>query len=194
MHACVDLNLNRRRFLKLGAMAGLAAALPAKSWASTLSSRASSVNSDRHLRFYHTHTGESLDTMYCCRGEYVPDALKSINHFLRDFRANEVKAIDTRLLDLLHRLFGELGAPQPLHIISAYRTAATNAMLQARNGDHSGVATHSLHIQGMAADVRLPGVALTTLRDAAKSLRIGGVGYYPASDFVHVDVGRVRYW
>jgi uncharacterized protein YcbK (DUF882 family) len=137
------------------------------------------------------HPDERLRTTYWADGGYVPNALTDINFILRDFRANEIKAIDLRLLDLLHRLNASLETSQPFHVISGYRTAATNAMLR---GASAGVALHSLHIDGMAIDIRVPGHDLAVLRRAALALRGGGVGYYPQSDFVHVDVGRVRTW
>ena len=133
-------------------------------------------------------------TAYCCGGEYQPEALKEINHILRDFRANEIKPIDPGLLDLLHELGGTLETDQPFHIISGYRSPHTNAMLRARGGEHTGVASSSLHMVGKAIDIRVPGVKLDHLRGAARSLKLGGVGYYPSSNFVHVDTGRVRAW
>jgi uncharacterized protein YcbK (DUF882 family) len=117
-----------------------------------------------------------------------------LNYILRDFRVNEIKPIDPTLFDLLHELGGTLETDQPFHIISGYRSAQTNAMLRERGGATTGVASHSLHMDGQAIDIRVPGVKLERLRDAAKSLKIGGVGFYPDLDFVHVDVGRVRYW
>ena len=149
---------------------------------------------DRTLSFFHTHTNEHLTTPYCCAGEYVEQELTGINHLLRDFRVNEIRAIDPRLLDLLFELNTRLGTDQPFHVISGYRTPQTNAMLHERGGAQSGVATHSLHMDGKAIDIRVPGIKLAHLRDAATALRVGGVGFYPASDFVHVDTGRVRYW
>jgi uncharacterized protein YcbK (DUF882 family) len=146
---------------------------------------------DRGLEFYNTHTDERLHTTYWSDGQYVSSALTDINFILRDFRADEIRAIDLRLLDLLHRLHASLETREPFHIISGYRTAATNAMLR---GASEGVARHSLHIEGMAIDIRVPGRDLAVLRRAALALREGGVGYYPKSDFVHVDVGRVRTW
>jgi uncharacterized protein YcbK (DUF882 family) len=117
-----------------------------------------------------------------------------VNYILRDFRANLIKPIDPKLLDLLHELGGTLETDQPFHIISGYRSPQTNAMLRERGGSSTGVASHSLHIDGKAIDIRVPGVRLAHLRNAATSLKIGGVGFYPDLDFVHVDVGRVRYW
>lgn len=149
------------------------------------------AGADRRLEFYNTHTDERLRATYWADGSYVASALTDINFILRDFRANEIKAIDLRLLDLLHRLNASLDTSQPFHVISGYRTAATNALLR---GASEGVALHSLHIDGMAIDIRVPGRDLPVLRRTALALRGGGVGYYPHSDFVHVDVGRVRTW
>jgi uncharacterized protein YcbK (DUF882 family) len=149
---------------------------------------------ERVLSFFNTHTGERLKATYCQGGEFQPDALRDVNYILRDFRANEIKPIDTRVLDLLHELGGTLETDQPFHIISGYRSAQTNAMLRERGGASTGVAAHSLHMEGQAIDIRVPGVKLDQLREAARSLKIGGVGFYPDLNFVHVDVGRVRYW
>jgi uncharacterized protein YcbK (DUF882 family) len=190
--------LSRRNFLGLGAVAAAGALVPAKAFAGTMAGAASSAAAalapERELSFFHTHTNERLSTSYCAGGEYIVPALNDVNQLLRDFRVNKVRAIDPSLLDLLFRLNGVLGTDQPFHVISGYRTPETNAMLQERGGTHSGVATHSLHIEGKAIDIRVPGIRLEHLRDSAKSLRLGGVGFYPASNFVHVDTGRVRYW
>ena len=183
--------VTRRSFLGIGAAAAAATLMPIDAqafWSADPGGRA------RVLSFFNTHTGERLKTAYCCDGQYQPDALEAINFILRDFRANEVKAIDPKLLDLLHDLAGTLETAQPFHIISGYRTPQTNTMLKFRGGDHSGVASGSLHQVGKAIDIRVAGVRLSHLREAARSLELGGVGYYPASDFVHVDTGRVRYW
>ncbi|HYC14145.1 MAG TPA: DUF882 domain-containing protein [Stellaceae bacterium] len=145
----------------------------------------------RRLSFRNLHTGESLDTVYWADGAYVADALKRIDTVLRDFRTGDVHPIDRRLLDLLARLRQKLGTSEPVHVISGYRSPRTNAMLHANS---EGVASHSLHMEGMAIDIRVPGRALRDVRAAALDLQGGGVGYYPASDFVHVDVGRVRRW
>jgi len=183
--------LSRRVFLGVGAAAAAGTLLPARTAAA---STATSLAADRSIAFLHTHTGEQLAMAYCAAGEYIPEALGEVNHLLRDFRANAVKPIDPALLDLLFDLNGRLGTDQPFHVISGYRTPETNAMLQEHGGAHSGVATHSLHMDGKAIDIRVPGIRLEHLRDVAKTLRVGGVGYYPASNFVHVDTGRVRYW
>lgn len=188
--ATVARELNRRRFLGIGAAAAAAAVLPARANAAV----AGKALPERVLSFFNTHTGERLKTAYCCGGVYQPEALDRINHILRDFRANEVKPIDPTLLDLLHELGGTLETDQPFHIISGYRSPHTNTVLRERGGATTGVASRSLHMVGKAIDIRVPGVKLDHLRGAARSLKIGGVGYYPASNFVHVDTGRVRYW
>lgn len=145
----------------------------------------------RTLAFDNLHTGERAKIAYWADGEYLPDALKQVNFILRDFRNGEIHPIDPKLLDLLNQLHFRLESAEPFEVISGYRSAATNAML--RSEGH-GTATKSLHVQGQAIDIRLADRKLTDLHTAAVSLRAGGVGFYPSSDFVHVDVGRVRYW
>jgi uncharacterized protein YcbK (DUF882 family) len=145
----------------------------------------------RRLAFNHLHTGETLDVVYWEGGAYVPDALTAVNHVLRDWRTDTTHEIDPKLLDLLVALQGRLEKTERYDVICGYRSPATNAMLHARSAE---VATHSLHLVGQAIDIRLPGVELANLRNAALSLGLGGVGYYPTSDFVHVDIGRVRHW
>jgi len=145
----------------------------------------------RKLAFYNLHTGESLDTVYWAEGAYVAEALKDVDRVLRDFRTGDIHPIDRRLLDLLARLRAALASDEAFHVISGYRSPRTNAMLAANS---EGVAVHSLHLDGMAIDIRVPGRTLAALREAAVALQGGGVGYYRASDFIHVDVGRVRRW
>ncbi len=181
--------LHRRAFLGIGAAAAAAALMPARTEAAAVSAAPQRV-----LSFFHTHTSERLKVAYCCGGEYQPEGLQEVNHLLRDFRVNETHAIEPRLLDLLFELGGTLHTDQPFHVISGYRSPVTNAMLRERGGATTGVASHSLHMVGQAIDIRIPGVRLDRLREAARSLKIGGVGFYPDLDFVHVDVGRVRYW
>ncbi len=162
---------------------------------SAAAAKAAPARATRALSFVHTHTAEKLAIQYCCDGRYAPEALAKLNHLLRDFRTGEVKPIDPKVFDLLHELSSALDADDaPFHIISGYRSPLTNNMLQKRGGTHTGVASQSLHMVGKAMDIRLPDVKLKTLREAAASLKRGGVGYYPASNFVHVDTGRVRYW
>ena len=178
---------NRRHFLKCGMLAAAAAlpALPARAALRDL------MAPERSLAFYNTHTGESIRTVYWAEGGYIPQALAEINRVLRDHRTNAVRNMSPALLDFLYRINNAIDATQPFHIISGYRSPATNAMLAARSG---GVARHSMHLDGMATDIRVPGRELDRIRRAALMLQGGGVGYSPASDFVHVDVGRIRQW
>lgn len=145
----------------------------------------------RALQFRHLHTGERLAVEYVSAGRYVPDALASIDRLLRDFRTSDVHPIDPALLDLLHALTVATGSRRPFEVISGYRSPSTNHKLRAAS---HGVASGSLHMKGQAIDIRVGDVRLTALRDAARGLRRGGVGYYADSNFVHVDTGRVRTW
>ena len=145
----------------------------------------------RALALHNIHTGESIRAEYWVDDRYVPGALRQIDWLLRDYRTDEVREIDRRLLDLLGMLPYALETREPFEVISGYRSPATNAMLAATT---NGVARSSLHVAGLAIDIRVPGRSLSALRDAARALGRGGVGYYPASNFVHVDVGRVRHW
>jgi len=177
----------RRRLLKTG-MALTLAGLGARPAFALVNPIDTGV---RELDFYNLHTGESLKTAYWEKGEYVQEALTDINHILRDYRNNEILPIKSHLLDLLHQLRLKLDTTQPIQIISGYRSPASNALLAAHS---DGVAKSSLHMQGMAADIHIESVSLTHLHRAALELQGGGVGYYPSSNFVHVDVGRMRTW
>ena len=179
--------LKRRTFLKFGAVAAVAAVLPRYA----LGSIRQGAEAEKCLAFYNTHTGEKLKAVYWIEGDYVADSLHEINYVLRDPRNNEVHDIDTRLLDLLFATGQGIDTSQPFHVISGYRSAETNAFLRAHS---TGVAENSLHLVGKAIDIRSPGRELRHLQKAATALRGGGVGYYPRSDFIHVDIGRVRYW
>jgi uncharacterized protein YcbK (DUF882 family) len=179
--------ISRRRFIKLGAFAALAVIFPCPCFAA----RGARQSKKRSLSFYNLHTEESLETVYWDSGRYLSEALAEINYILRDYRTGEIKPIDTHLLDLLCVMGIQLGAERPFHIISGYRSPETNAFLR-RCG--RGTARNSLHMDGKAIDVRLPGYSLTVIQRMAMKLRSGGVGYYPDSNFVHIDVGRVRYW
>jgi uncharacterized protein YcbK (DUF882 family) len=146
------------------------------------------------LRFFHTHTGERLDVVYRRGDQYIPEALDELDHFLRDHRTGDVRHVDPHLFDLLHDLTASLGdSGGEIHVICGYRTPWSNEFLRTRS-PQTGVAQHSLHMQAEAIDIRLPGIPTSELRDAALRLHRGGVGYYRSSDFVHVDVGRVRQW
>ncbi len=146
---------------------------------------------ERSLSFNHLHTGEKLRVVYWAEGNYLTDSLAQINHVLRDFRNNQTSAIDPALLDQLTQLQSRLTTPCEFQIISAYRSPATNSMLQANS---NGVAKHSMHLEGRALDIRIPKVPLARLHQQALAMNVGGVGYYPKSDFVHIDTGRVRSW
>lgn len=147
----------------------------------------------RELSFYHTHTGKRLNVVYWKDGDYVNEALSKINRFLSDFRTGDLVEMDPQLLDLIHDVRESLNSNGTYHVVSAYRSPKTNDMLRKRSAA-SGVARKSQHLLGKAIDVRLEGVPTATLRDAALRLQRGGVGYYKASDFVHMDTGRVRRW
>jgi uncharacterized protein YcbK (DUF882 family) len=155
---------------------------------------ASPAPPEYRLRFYHTHTGERLDVVYRRGDQYIPEALEELDHFLRDHRTGDVRQFDPRLFDLLYDLTASLGdSGGEIGVICGYRTPWSNEFLRTRSA-HTGVAEHSLHMQAEAIDIRLPGIPTSELRDAALRLQRGGVGYYRDSDFVHVDVGRVRHW
>lgn len=177
------MSLFHRRAFLAGAASAMAFAQPAFAIA----------GGARSLTFDNLHTGERLAVDYWADGAYVPEALISINHMLRDFRTGDVHVIEPRLLDLLTVLRSRLETNSPLEVISGYRSPVTNASLRAE-GEHSGVAVKSLHMQGMAIDIRVAGRSLDAVHKTALALQGGGVGYYPQSDFVHVDVGRVRTW
>lgn len=145
----------------------------------------------RSLSFVHTHTGERLSAVYSRSGCYEPTGLEHISHLLRDFRTEEVHAIDPRVLDILFDLQVLMNTDEPYQVISGYRSPRTNQALHNRS---TGVAEHSLHMQGQAIDVRVSGFATHKLRELALQMGRGGVGFYPQSDFVHLDCGRVRFW
>jgi len=184
--------VDRRQFFRLGVLAALAGVAP-RAFAKLDPTKTPShaKKGERDLRFYHTHTGESLRVVYWENGKYLSESLTEVNHLLRDFRTDEVKPITPALLDLLHRVQKGLGTREAFHVISAYRSPTTNEML---NKTTSGVANHSLHMDGLAIDVRVPGRDLRQLQKAALAQKAGGVGYYPSSQFVHLDIGRVRHW
>jgi len=174
--------ISRRQFVKLGVIAAAAVAAGPQ--------LLKAAGRERSLSFLNLHTDEKLKVVYWADGDYVPESLAAINKVLRDHRTGDICDIDRRLLDLLSQLRTHLDTTESFHIISGYRSPTTNAML---HGKSNGVATRSLHMDGMAADIRMPGRSLELIRKAALSMKGGGVGYYP-SQFVHVDVGRVRYW
>jgi uncharacterized protein YcbK (DUF882 family) len=182
--------MQRRHFLRTIASVAPVLALPRV--ASAMPAMPALPVGPRVLTFAHLHTAERLEVEYMDGARYLPDALSAVNHLLRDFRTGDIHDIDPALLDILHALRTSTGSRRPFEIISGYRSPRTNAMLRSHGG--GGVAAGSLHMQGQAIDIRVGDVPLRSLRDAALDLARGGVGYYPASDFVHVDTGRVRRW
>ena len=147
-----------------------------------------------HLRMHHLHTGEDIDIVYRVGDTYVPEALDQLNYFLRDHRTQDVSSYDPKEFDLLHALMTRLGRPNgTIDIICGYRTPESNNFLRTLGPD-TGVAEHSQHMLAKAIDIRVPGVSTRALRNAALALHAGGVGFYPISQFVHVDVGPVRTW
>jgi uncharacterized protein YcbK (DUF882 family) len=176
-------DFSRREFVKLGLCAGTALVLPSRLALASVPAK--------ELAFYNLHTEEKLRIAFYENGRYVPSALAELNHLLRDYRTGDVHPIDPALFDQLHRLQGLVETPGAFHVISGFRSPQTNQALH----DHSnGVAKNSLHLQGQAIDIRLPGKDLAYLHNAALSMQTGGVGYYPSSNFVHLDTGRVRHW
>lgn len=178
--------MTRRQFLKTALAAGAILSFPGNAL-----SRPAPPERERSLAFYNLHTGERVKSTYWADGRYLFPALQEISHFMRDFRTGEIKSIDPRLLDLLYQVGLHLDTREQIHLISGYRSPETNAMLRRHS---RGVALHSLHLDGRAADIRIPGHSLETLRKVALFLKGGGVGYYPHLDFVHMDTGRIRQW
>jgi uncharacterized protein YcbK (DUF882 family) len=178
--------MNRRHFIGLG-LSTIAAGAAAPVLASP---RANAL--PRTLTLHHLHTDERLSLTYRVGEHYHRSALRRLNHFLRDFRTGDVTAIDPRVFDLMYEVQERVGSHDGVfEIIGGYRSPKTNAMLRRTS---SGVAKRSLHMSGQAVDIRLRGSSLSYVRDAAIRIGRGGVGYYPRSDFVHLDTGRVRHW
>jgi uncharacterized protein YcbK (DUF882 family) len=179
--------LQRRKFLGAGTLAFLGATLLKPAHAATLASTEAKT-----LSVHNMHTGEKIKATFWENGNYVPQALREINKILRDHRSGEVHAIDPKLLHTLYDTKVLLEKTNsPVQIISGYRSPASNAMLAAHSG---GVAKKSLHMQGMATDIRIEGVCTSHIRNAGLALKRGGVGFYPVSQFVHLDTGAVRAW
>lgn len=183
-HFLLGIMITRRNFLK--SVTGMVGMLTAPTAFARIA-----TSKERVLRFYNLHTGESINATYWADGDYVPEQLAAIDHLLRDHRTDQITTMDRELYDLLFALQQEIGRAGTYHVISGYRSARTNAMLRKAS---SGVAKHSLHVRGKAIDIRLPGTRLKHLRQAALHLHAGGVGYYPDSNFIHVDTGRPRFW
>lgn len=178
--------ISRRQVLGIGLAVTAAALIPESIFAA-----ARDLSPEREISFYNLHTHETLDVVYWKDGLYDPEALSRINHIFRDSRTGKEKVINAGLLDLLSSIRQKLKSKEPFHLYSGYRTPRSNAILRRQN---KGASKNSLHMYGKAVDLRLPGHSLKVLRKAAMSFRQGGVGYYPRSKFVHIDVGSVRYW
>ena len=185
----------RRDFMKMGVLALGALGVPDLRAAERTirTTRATRALHERRLAFYNTHTTEAVDAVYWADGGYVPEGLRLIDRVMRDHRTGAVLPMDRRLLDLLFELRGSLGTKQPFQIISGFRSPESNAYLRGLSPT-SGVAKQSQHMLGRATDILVPGVALDKLHALALAMKKGGVGFYPSSNFVHVDVGRVRRW
>ncbi len=181
-------SISRRILLKSGLILLAGAALPTES----LARLANKSLPERSISFYNTHTGEQLKRVaYWADGRYVPESLRRINHILRDHRTGEVRKIDVELLDMLFTIQSRLQVREPLHIISGYRSQKSNAQLRKKS---KGVAKKSFHTKGQAIDLRIPGRDLRDVRKVALAMKQGGVGFYPGSEFVHIDTGPFRSW
>ncbi|MBE9530092.1 MAG: DUF882 domain-containing protein [Proteobacteria bacterium] len=178
---------NRRGFLTIGAQAAVSCLFPMSAIASI--NRLSTP--ERRLSFYNTHTHERLEVCYYTQGRHQPGALRKINYIFRDHYSGEIKPIHKDLIDFLHTISKTIGDGAQFHIISGYRSPETNAMLRKKT---KAVAKNSLHMKGKAADIRVPDCDTKRLSNICMKLQAGGVGYYPESDFVHVDTGDVRCW
>ena len=183
----LEVNRERRCFLKLGVLSAVASMFPRLGSADVHKT----ISPTRTLSFYNVHTQESLEITYWEKGKYLGASLRKINYIFRDYRAEEIKTIDHRVLDLLYCMKLKIRTHDPFHVVSAYRSPKTNAMLR-RKGQ--GTAKNSYHMYGKAVDIRLPRFSLPFLRKTALELKGGGVGYYARSNFIHVDTGPCRYW
>jgi uncharacterized protein YcbK (DUF882 family) len=180
--------ISRRNFLKMATGAALTSAVPPVFARTTLQMP---KEGERILRFQNIHTGEKIAATYWADGAYIADELAMIDRVLRDHRSREVARMDRNLYDLLYALQQNVENQNTFQVISGYRSPATNAKLRKNS---NGVAKRSLHMRGKAIDIRLPGTELKHLRQAALNMHAGGVGYYPRSNFIHVDTGRPRFW
>lgn len=175
--------LSRRRLLGIGCGLAAGSLLPAKG--------AFAYSDAKQLTFEHLHTGERLSATFWEAGRFDPDGLAALKHIMRDWRTGEMVEIDRRLYQVLHELRRQIGTDTPFQIISAYRSPKTNNALRQNS---NGVAKKSLHMRGMAIDIRLPGYDTRALGDRARAMKAGGVGYYTGSGFIHLDTGRPRTW
>lgn len=183
----LNMFIDRRHFCKIGLQAALCSLFPV----SAIASIGRRLPPKRNLSLFNIHTGQELDVCYFAKGDYRPKALKKIDYILRDYRTEEIKPIHKGLLNLLHSISMSLDRPTRIHIISGYRSPETNAYLRKKS---RSVGKNSLHMEGEAADIRIPDYDTRWLRNVCMKLKAGGVGYYRRSDFVHVDIGTVRHW
>ena len=183
---------NRRDILKAG-LVGFLGTLPLSFFATGARASGFSLPKDGayNVSFVNQHTGESFSGAYRVGGKYLPEAFDKINTVLRDYRTGDVFPVDPRVMDIIYAVHAHSGSPQPFEVLSGYRSPKTNAMLRRTT---PGVAVNSLHLTGQAIDVRLSDVHISRLRETAIRLQAGGVGYYPVSNFVHMDTGEVRHW
>lgn len=187
----MDKEIDRRSFLAIGAATLGGVFVPAIASPALAVPLPQRKGGTRRIAFRNTHTGESFNGVYRIGDKYLPDAFDQINHVLRDHRADRQYPMDPRVLDIIYQVREMTGKSDPLQIISGYRCPSTNRQLRKAS---SGVAKKSLHMKGQAIDFHMPGYSTARLRDLAKSLRAGGVGYYSRSNFIHVDSGDVRSW
>ncbi len=189
---CTDENIDnqgmtRRKLLKMGLVTAVAGIIPCE----TMAAVSKYLYEERALCVYNLHSKEYIDVVYWKNGKYDKNALNDLNYIFRDHYNGAEKKMAPRLYDFLYAIQQKLECKDPFHLISGYRSPATNSKLRKKN---RAVAKRSLHVKGKAADIRLPGQSIKNLRRVAYELKVGGVGYYPNSNFVHVDVGRVRFW
>ena len=173
---------SRRQVLQMGGVVIASSLSPTPSW---------SHHASRSLKLHNALTRENVEVEYWVGGEFVPEALKELNHFLRDPHNGKVTEIDPRLYHLIFDIAGKLGAKGIINIMSGYRSPVTNDRLRRRN---SAAAKGSFHVKGKAVDIRIPGYSTNAVRRVAVELQQGGVGYYPRSKYVHIDTGPVRSW
>ena len=178
-------DVSRRNLIAGIAAGGLVAALPGTATAGRL------TMPHYKIHMVNAHTNEKFHGVYRIGNRYLPDAVRKINSFMRDFRTGDVRSMDPKLLDILASLQVRSRQQNPIEIFSGYRSPKTNAMLRKTS---SGVAKKSYHMKGKAADLHIPGYSTSRLREIACDLGVGGVGYYPRSNFIHVDTGDVRTW
>lgn len=177
---------HRRQFLQQAASLGVAGLA-----ASLISPAASAAGEERTLRVYNIHTGEMVNSTFWADGRYIDEEIQALDYLARDHRANQTIALQRQLYQNMYQLQQLFSSHEPLYVISGYRAPKTNAGLRHAS---DGVAEHSLHMQGRAIDIRIPGVSHRHLHKAALAMASGGVGYYPKSGFIHIDTGRVRHW